>query len=69
MLIACEDQDLIAIEVLYHRSCYENHTHLEKLQRIQDATDSASSAAAVQGSSKDAAFELLAKEIEDSIIQ
>ena len=43
----------------------------EKLQRIQDATppatDSATSAAEVQGSSEDAAFELLSKEIEDSI--
>ena len=44
---------------------------MEKLQRIQDATppatDSATSAAEVQGSSEDAAFELLSKEIEDSI--
>ena len=71
MLIVCEDQELIANEVFCHRSCYANYTHPDKLQRIQDATppatDSATSAAEVQGSSEDAAFELLAKEIEDSI--
>ena len=71
MLIVCEDQELIANEVFCHRSSYANYTQPEKPQRIQDATapatDSATSAAEVQGSSKDAAFELLAKEIEDSI--
>ena len=71
MLNVCEDQELIANEVFCHRSFYANYTHPEKLQRIQDATppatDSATSAAEVQGSSEDAAFELLAKEIEDSI--
>ena len=60
MLIVCEDQELIANEVFCHRSCYANYTHPEKLQRIQDATppatDSAASAAEVQGSSEDAAL-------------
>ena len=60
VLIVCEDQELIANEVFCHRSCYANYTHLEKLQRIQDATppatDSATSAAEVQGSSEDAAL-------------
>ena len=71
MLIVCEDQELIANEVFCHLSCYTSYSHREKLQRIQDATppatDSATSAAEVQGSSEDAAFELLSKEIEDSI--
>ena len=71
MLIVCEDEELIANEVFCHLSGYTSYSHPEKLQRIQDATppatDSATSAAEVQGSSEDAAFELLSKEIEDSI--
>ena len=37
LLLAIEHQDLIAIEVRYHRSCYSTYTHKQNLKRFIEA--------------------------------
>ena len=63
LLIALKDQDLFAIEVVYHKSCYKSYTHEYTLANLQKEMKMES-----EMGGYDLAFQQLAHEIQATVI-
>ena len=66
VLLAIKDQDLVAIEVKYHKSCYRNYTNAKTLERIKMKNEQASEQKSIYD--KAFAFDKIAKIVKDTVV-
>ena len=69
ILLAIENEDLIAIEVRYHRSCYYSFTHKRNLERVASSAPCSSLVEDEESSDETLPFATVFAEVEDQLFQ
>ena len=68
-LMAIENEDLVAIEVRYHRFCYSSFTHKRNLERVASSAPCSSLVEDEESSDETLPFATVFAEVEDQLFQ
>ena len=65
LIISLEGQDYIAIEVRYHRTCYQRYTHIKELDNLLERCEEIASE---EGSHYDITFKAVVRKVQEEAI-